>query len=595
MKKVFAAALLLAATVSCIKESAYESSASKEKVTVRVSIPESTKVSLTEAADHSCMALGWQSGDALSINGETFTIKDGFSAHQAEFEGNAPEGDSFNIIYPGKYTSAEAFGARSYTSQVQDGNASTAHLEYNAMLQGVSEYAAPEFVGEWAAAKGGVLVQNAVLQLRLQLPATATTATSVTICAADAIFPTTNAGGSLVKEYSLGLKNVNLPSNHILEAYLMLPSAGVTVPDKEGLSVAVTTPEGIFVKDLTLDAQLWAGGGQYTIQTKVQDENRFEIHTADDLIEFRDGVNSGAFLWKYKSVKLMADLDLSGVTSWTPIGNAVAPWTSYNPVVTSGSAFLGSFDGNTHRIKNLKLSDAVSTVGAHFGLFGYLGKGAVVQNFIIDESCSLTVTSSVSHSVGMIAGVLYDATVRDVTSYAPMTYKGGASGYFHMALIGGLYANEDGCTVDSVHNYGAITAENTANLNSGATGLHVAGIVGFANAGNGSNVISSCNNYGSLTSQAGRTSGILCAANKNTAIKMCENRGDQLNTMPSEGAGRLGNICCMSNNGSSIEGCKNYGKLVSTTAGRVGGIVSLPNAGEYKDNENYGEILSDSD
>ena len=69
--------------------------------------------------------------------------------------------------------------------------------------------------------------------------------------------------------------------------------------------------------------------------------------------------------------------------------------------------------------------------------------------------------------------------------------------------------------------------------------------------------------------------GILGAANKNTAIKLCENRGDQLNTMPSEGAGRLGNICCLCNNGSSIEGCKNYGKLVSTTAGRVGGIVSL--------------------
>ena len=323
------------------------------------------------------------------------------------------------------------------------------------------------------------------------------------------------------------------------------------------------------------------------------------IKSAADFIEFAKAVNEGESTAKWQNsegwVNLLTDIDFKDITEWTPVGNVVAPWDSYNPVISKGQPFTGKFDGNAKRIKNLKLVDAVSTVGEHFGLFGYLGKGAVVQNFIIDESCSLTVTSSVSHSVGMIAGVLYDATVRDVTSYAPMTYKGGASGYFHMALIGGLYANEDGCTVDSVHNYGAVTAENTANLNAGATGLHVAGIVGFANAGNGSNVISSCNNYGSLTSQAGRTAGIVGAANKNTAIKLCENRGDQLNTMPSEGGGRLGNICCMTNNGSSIEGCKNYGKLVSTTAGRVGGIVSLPNAGEYKDNENYGEILSDSD
>lgn len=37
----------------------------------------------------------------------------------------------------------------------------------------------------------------------------------------------------------------------------------------------------------------------------------------------------------------------------------------------------------------------------------------------------------------MLAGVAYDATVQDVTSHAPMSYQGGASGYFHMALIGG--------------------------------------------------------------------------------------------------------------------------------------------------------------
>ena len=327
------------------------------------------------------------------------------------------------------------------------------------------------------------------------------------------------------------------------------------------------------------------------------------IRTAADFVAFAKAVNAGESTAAWENpegwINLLADIDFDGVTDFEPAGHVTAPWGSgYNPVVTEGNPFMGKFDGNAHHIKNLKLTDAETVEGRHFGLFGYLGKGAIVQNFVIEDNCSLTVTSSAPHSAGLIAGVLYDATVRDVTSYAPLTYKGGASGLMHIALIGGLYGSEEGCTVDSVHNRGDLSAENSANLNAGATAIHLAGIVGFSNTPTGNekrNVISSCNNYGKMTSQAGRTAGILGAANACTSIIDCENRGDQLNTMPKEDGSRLGNICCFANNNSSITGCKNYGNLVSTKAGRVGGIISLPNAGAYDNNENYGEIISDSD
>ena len=323
------------------------------------------------------------------------------------------------------------------------------------------------------------------------------------------------------------------------------------------------------------------------------------IRNAQDFLEFAAAVNAGlpTSNWENEEgwVTLLDDIDFEGVTSWTPVGNAVAPWTSYNPALPEGQkAFTGKFDGNAHHIKNLNLVDEVSVAGSHFGIFGYVGTGAVVQNFVIDDSCSLTVNSSVSHSAGVVAGVVYDATVRDITSYAKMTYKGGATGYLHMALIGGIYASAEGCVVDSVHNRGDIEVENTKNLNAGATAIHAAGIVGFANAGEKSNVVSACNNYGKMTSQAGRTAGIVGAANAKTSIIGCENHGDQLNTMAKSDGTRLGNICCFTNGGSVITGCKNYGNLVSTTSGRVGGIISLPNAGEYEGNENYGEIISDS-
>ena len=326
------------------------------------------------------------------------------------------------------------------------------------------------------------------------------------------------------------------------------------------------------------------------------------IRTASDFMAFAAAVNAGESTQSWENeegwVNLLADIDFSGVETWTPVGNAVAPWGSgYHPVIESGHAFTGKFEGNAHHIKNLVMLDQVTTAGEHFGLFGYLGKGAIVQNFIIDANCSLTVKSAVAHSAGVIAGVVYDATVRDVTSYAPMTYQGSATGALHMALIGGIYAHEENCTVDSVHNNGAIQATNTENMNAGATGLHVAGIVGFTNAnldGGKTITVSSCNNYGNMESQAGRTAGIVGAANAATLISGCENRGNQMNTMPKDDGSRLGNIVCFTNNGSSITGCKNYGNLISTRSGRVGGIVSLPNAATYTDNENYGEIISDS-
>ena len=330
------------------------------------------------------------------------------------------------------------------------------------------------------------------------------------------------------------------------------------------------------------------------------DPNAPGIRTAEDFLAFAAAVNAGESTAEWENeegwVNLLADIDFAGIESWTPVGNAIAPWNSYNPAITSGKAFTGKFDGNAHHIKNLVLVDNGTEVGAHFGLFGYLGKGAIVQNFVIDNTCSLTVNSSASHSAGMIAGVLYDASVRDVTSYAPMTYKGAATGLMHMALIGGIYANEEDCIVDSVHNNGKITATNTANLNAGATGIHAAGIVGFINAntdGGKTITVSSCNNYGEMESQAGRTAGIVGAANASTQIIGCENRGNQLNTMPKDDGSRLGNIVCFTNNGSTISGCKNYGNLVSTRAGRVGGIVSLATGGTYTNNENYGEIISD--
>ena len=325
------------------------------------------------------------------------------------------------------------------------------------------------------------------------------------------------------------------------------------------------------------------------------------ISTAQDLVDFAAAVNSGASIEKWQAkdggVNLLANIDLSSVENWVPIGNAICVPGAADPVI-KGNAWTGVFDGNGRKISGLKMVSAGTEDGANYGLFGVLAPGAVVQNFIIDSSCSLEVTSSAVTASGVVAGYVYDATVRDVTSYASMTFKGtaGDKKFMSMALVGQVYCEKEGVVMDSCHNYGEIVAENTKNLQAGATAYHIAGLVGFAHALKDASVmttISDCSNYGNMTSATARTSGIVAACNRNIQLSNCINHGDQLNTFPKQGGGRLGNITCNITAGCSMTGCINYGDLISTTGARSGGIASLTNTAVFENCANYGEILTD--
>jgi hypothetical protein len=292
----------------------------------------------------------------------------------------------------------------------------------------------------------------------------------------------------------------------------------------------------------------------------------------------------------------MNDIDMASVTEWVPIGNAVCPAGAADAAIT-GNVWTGVFDGNGYKIKNLKMVANTSTAGANYGLFGVLAPGSLVQNFVIDSSCSFEVTATASVATGVVAGYVFDATVRDITSHAPMTFKGKAGSVFmSMALIGQVYCKENGITIDSCHNTGEINAENTDNLEAGAKAYHIAGIVGFAHALSGAPVmttVSDCSNSGNLTSATGRTAGIVGAMNRNIQLVNCENSGNQLNTMPKEDGSRLGNITCNITAGCKMTGCVNKGNLVSTTKGRCGGITSLSNTAVFENCANYGEVLTD--
>ncbi len=601
--------ILLAATAlfafSCTQELEQEvQPQSKERVTIKVSTSESldTKVSMTEASDRKAMNLAWEEGDIISVNGKEFSVANIISAHEAEFDGPAPGAAPYTIIYPGKYADAAAFDARSYTGQAQSGNSSTAHLEYNAMLSDVSDYQEPKFDAGWATDNGGSLVQNGVIQLRLQLPEGTTGANAVMLNASRPVFPSTNSASSdKVNEMTLTLSGITLPSNNrILEAYMMFSAAGVEWQAGDEITVAVDTPEAIYVRTLPMSAQTWTGGGQYTIQCKVQDANTFEINNASDLETFRDGVNSGSILWTTRQVKLGQDIDCSSITSWTPIGNGTFTPVESGTVsaVWTEPAFKGTFDGQGFAIKNLVMTGSTESY-TPYGLFGIL-YGAQVKNLTLGASSgdkgALTVTPQGRMDAGALAGVSYGSTIENVTNYFPMTIPDNSSANrVALGMVGYVYGDATSglSTLRGLNNYGKVTAtQSSANTGNGATSVQVAGIAGFGNTGDSSviNQINSCTNYAEIDANTGRCAGILGAANTRTVINGCFNKGEIDNSYTNA---RVGGITVIIAGNCAITDCINYGKVHTSGSGsNVGGIVCLVNhaSAEISGSRNEGAV-----
>lgn len=328
------------------------------------------------------------------------------------------------------------------------------------------------------------------------------------------------------------------------------------------------------------------------------------IWTADDLVEFAAAVNAGETLapWQNEEgvVVLLDDIDMTGVTTWTPIGDATFALASNALTISTGRPFTGFFDGQDHTISNFKMVCDNATPNRAWGLFGALGSGAVVENLVFDASCSLEVKASKATDCGMLAGLVYDATVRNVTNNAPMSFDGSAGNVrMTMGMIGLAFANE-GVVIDRLTNEADLTGEGGNNTTNGATGVQIGGICGFStNHASSANAVSftGCVNRGNLSTKAARASGIVAAANRYTHLTDCTNYGHNDNAFATSGNARIGNITCITGTGAKFTKVVNHGDVICRTNGAAGSIVCLVNHddNEFVGCENYGRIISDRD
>lgn len=185
----------------------------------------------------------------------------------------------------------------------------------------------------------------------------------------------------------------------------------------------------------------------------VEGGTQLTIRTVSDYIAFTKSYEAGM------TVVLDSDLDFTDVEV-APIGQ---DWPT---------RFIGTFDGQGHVIRNLKMESSSVNVG----LFGYAngyeaGHPTYVQNLIFDETCSFTSTAvdeeGYSYAIGPFFAYCHagDSPCRVLNSVnlAPVTFAGSVAGELFIGGLAGHFTYGD-CvpTIRNSANYGAVAISGTA-------------------------------------------------------------------------------------------------------------------------------------
>ncbi len=228
-------------------------------------------------------------------------------------------------------------------------------------------------------------------------------------------------------------------------------------------------------------------GKTATLDITVQDlfegngaaSDPYLITTDEDLKNLANMVNNTAANPCYGTAyyKQTADIDLS-LYDWTPIG---IYFESVNSTTYSSNAvFKGHYDGNYHKVNNLKVNYKNYYAGL-FGRLNYTADGAVVENLSVNGS----VKGSKDCTGGIVGEAGYGAVIRNCD------FTGTVNGVTLVGAIAGKVHN--GGTIQSCYANAQVTA--TDGYAGGITGTVLA-----ANAGHSTDaLIENCYFTGKLS------------------------------------------------------------------------------------------------
>ena len=271
-------------------------------------------------------------------------------------------------------------------------------------------------------------------------------------------------------EFTLADVTVEMDGNGTVTAPNALTVQNVSGQYMAKQQLTLVPADGVNGDSIPLDVFFNITQKEYTYQGSGTEADPYKIDGLDALAALAVRVNKGENM-EGKFFKQTVDVDMTGVTNWTPINN-----------------FNGTYDGDGHCIKNFVYNNASTN---RFGLFGYLGADSVVKNLTMDKSCSITARSYVG-SIAYNSG----GRVENCTNYGKV-YAVGEAGQISNLMVGGIVSS--GKYLINCVNYGDVTA------NPNSSGYSVEGgdtAGGIAATGY---VVVGCRNYGTVT--GGKTIG----------------------------------------------------------------------------------------
>ena len=232
-------------------------------------------------------------------------------------------------------------------------------------------------------------------------------------------------------------------------------------------------------------------------------DGKYQISNANELVDFAALVNTGNASLE---AELTADIDMSSVSGWTPIGQDMKD-------------FAGHFNGQGHRIMHLTTTSGMNNQA----LFGQAVGPAIIENVIIDATCTI---QGAKWAAGILGHVWGDnVIIRNCGNEANVTgtddtcagilgcsdgkvvhisncyNKGDISGPKWNAGICGWMGNASS-TIKNCYSIGTISGDGNAPIWRYNDGL---------NTGNDANIWTTSSGQGSQITGSMLTDGTLCA------------------------------------------------------------------------------------
>ena len=302
-------------------------------------------------------------------------------------------------------------------------------------------------------------------------------------------------------------------------------------------------------------AEVWYGESlpfEWTSESDGTVSDPYRISSPANLAYLAEMVNSGT-TYANKYFVLTEDLDLNNYP-WTPIGNETY-------------AFQGNFDGDSHIIKNLNVDNESFKYSA---LFGNIGKGATVENFILGPGS--VVSENTSSYTASFAANVSEATVRYIKNEGVSV--NGKTGLATGGVIGNVISSQ----ITGIYNYASV--ESIVSTTGGVFGIVDSSTLRY--------II----NYGSVlgVSRLGGVAGYIVSSD----IEALSNEGNISTMGSSDMYANIGGIIGMASDISSLNLSGNTGDIIGgkNVGGLIGSLENTTTSLELRYSYNIGTVSS---